>query len=278
MASPKSPESKKMSGFNSLPDKPRMGRRRSSLEEQLEEVMQTSRNLQVATAEHRRAQQQEIRKAEGIVQQCDAMVSIHQQATEVMTAMRFKRKVKALAEPSDEEKAAMAQRRKESKEEIMADLAKLQGMVDKAKQTTGMQTLAALWTEILKGKVARMVLHWNQNACGPKELDMPEQQQQQQHEEQVEEEDDYSCEMLVPAAPEADDYSCDVLAPAPDPAPQRIQMEPEPIEPPANPMQEYLKNQVADDVRAPAVRKPVAQPGAKAQGGERSRRLAVPRA
>jgi len=172
----------------------------------------------------------------------------------------------------------MAQRRKESKEEIMADLAKLQGMVDKAKQTTGMQTLAALWTEILKGKVARMVLHWNQNACGPKELDMPEQQQQQQHEEQVEEEDDYSCEMLVPAAPEADDYSCDVLAPAPDPAPQRIQMEPEPIEPPANPMQEYLKNQVADDVRAPAVRKPVAQPGAKAQGGERSRRLAVPRA
>ena len=48
----------------------------------------------------------------------------------------------------------MAQRRKESKEEIMRDLQKLQGMVNQAKQTSGMQMLASLWTEMAKGKIA----------------------------------------------------------------------------------------------------------------------------
>lgn len=229
------------------------------------EVMQTSRNLQVATAEHRKAQHEEIKKAEGIVQQCDAMVSVGQQATEVVMAMRFKRKVKAKMAPSDEEKAVMAQRRKESKEEIMADLAKLQGMVDKAKQTTGMQTLAALWTEMLKGKVAGMVLRWNQNACGPKDLDLP-----------VEEEDGYTCDVLAPplGSPEDDGYSCDVLAPAPAPMPPRILAEDS-----SNPMEEYVKTKEAGNtraVKAPAAKKPVAQVG-KAHGGERARRPAAPR-
>ena len=74
------------------------------------------------------------------------------------------------------------------------DLAKLQGMVNKAKQSTGMQTLAALWTDMLRGKIAGMVLRWNQQACGPRDLDMPE-------EESEEEEGGYTADVLVPAAP-----------------------------------------------------------------------------
>ena len=173
----------------------------------------------------------------------------------------------------------MALRRKESKEEIMADLAKLQGMVDRAKQTSGMQTLAALWTSMLKGKVAGMVLRWNQNACGPKDLDMPAEEEEEAAAESPASdagvETGYSCELGANAPPteteaveETEDYSCDVLAPAPEQAPQRMTPEDETAaSSPAsidgrNPMAEYVDDmQAAGEASkaAPAVKKSVPQ-------------------
>jgi len=88
------------------------------------------------------------------------------------------------------------QKRTLSRAQMVEDLAKLQGMVDKAKQTTGMQTLASLWTDMLRGKIAGMILRWNQEACGPRDLEMPA-----LPEEDEEVEDGYTADVLIAPPP-----------------------------------------------------------------------------
>merc|ERR1712139_342444 len=142
---------KDLVGFNALPQEVRQGRRKSSLEIMLSEVIEGTQALQMRTLEHRRNQQMEIQKAESIVSQCDEMASIHSQATEVLMAMKFKKKLTSKQSAMEQEEAA--RRRALSQAAMAEDLAKLQVMVNKAKQSTGMQTLAALWTDMLRGKI-----------------------------------------------------------------------------------------------------------------------------
>lgn len=200
------------SGFNALPKEVRQGRRRSSLEVTLQEIMDNTLDLKVRTIEFRKKQQDELLRADSIVKECDAMVTMHENATKVMAAVRWKRKINRVQSSSEsapespevdreEEVRVENLRRASARAEALKDLAKLQGMVTRAKQTNAMQTMLQVMKEMMRGHAAMLIDVWATNALGPRDL-LEEHLEPQAEEVEEEEDDGYTCDLLIPE-PEA---------------------------------------------------------------------------
>jgi len=160
---PPSPEKNKpqtVDGFNSLPEVLRMGRRKSALELQLNEILDGSNTLRCQSFDVRRRQQQELARAETIIKNC---ASMHKGALEVMHAVRFANKLKRLQTPAETRAARVLADKEAARARVRADLAKLQGMIDGAKITTGMTLIGDMWAGMLFGKVAGLLRRWNDN-------------------------------------------------------------------------------------------------------------------
>merc|ERR1711865_447628 len=160
---PPSPDKNKpqtVDGFNSLPEVLRMGRRKSALELQLNEILDGSNTLRCQSFDVRRRQQQELARAETIIKNC---ASMHAGALEVMHAVRFANKLKRLQTPAETRAARVLADKEAARARVRADLAKLQGMIDGAKITTGMTLIGDLWAGMLFGKVAALLRQWNDN-------------------------------------------------------------------------------------------------------------------
>jgi len=160
---PPSPEKNKpqtVDGFNSLPEVLRMGRRKSALELQLNEILDGSNTLRCQSFDVRRRQQQELARAETIIKNC---ASMHAGALEVMHAVRFANKLKRLQTPAETRAARVLADKEAARARVRADLAKLQGMIDGAKITTGMTLIGDMWAGMLFGKVAALLRRWNDN-------------------------------------------------------------------------------------------------------------------
>jgi len=156
---PPSPRTKPttVDGFNSLPAVLRQGRRKSSLELQLMQILDDSTKLRVSTFELRRKQQQELLRAETIVRNCSSM---HKGALQVMHAVRFANKLTKPETAAETKAARIAEQKLAAKARVRADLAKLQEMIDGAKMNAAMQMTRELWTKMLNGKIAQMLWHW----------------------------------------------------------------------------------------------------------------------
>ena len=160
---PPSPEKNKpqtVDGFNSLPEVLRMGRRKSALELQLNEILDGSNTLRCQSFDVRRRQQQELARAETIIKNC---ASMHKGALEVMHAVRFANKLKRLQTPAETRAARVLADKEAARARVREDLAKLQGMIDGAKITTGMKLIGDVWAGMLFGKVAALLCGWNDN-------------------------------------------------------------------------------------------------------------------
>lgn len=147
-----------------------MGRRRSSLEEQLHDILQDTDSLRERTDSLRQEQKLQLAKTEEIIERCNDMASMGEVGGVVVAALKWKRKLKPeeiqAQKAQEEEENVRKQEADRQRAEIMADLARLQGMVTHAKQSSAMQMLHQMWTRILRGKRAEFVLRWQQKVFG----------------------------------------------------------------------------------------------------------------
>jgi hypothetical protein len=127
---------------------------------------------------------------------------------------------------------------------------------------------------MLKGKIAGMVLRWNQNACGPRELGMPAKEEDEL------EEDGYTCGVLK-SAPEEDplaDFGAEILKKQPSRHRRSSMQQDEPLpksvfQPTTNPMQDYVTDSQKDEEEFQTL-----ELGGKTQSNNRSRREPAPMA
>lgn len=162
------PGKKTVEGFNSFPEGLREGRRRSSLERQLGDIMSDADHLHTRTMDYRRKRLEELERCEALVLKVDGIV--HEAALRVMDVVRFKHLCKTRAEEKAEAAAAEAEAeaevsererlRAEKKAKVQEDLDKLMGMVNMAKQNTATAMLRELWAGWLRGKTAAYIARW----------------------------------------------------------------------------------------------------------------------
>lgn len=182
----------KPQGFNALPGGARGHRRRSSVEEELLKIMSATAALGERNVDVRMKQREVLDTTDKIIKRCDAIVGAYSvtaamKAGKKWTGMTKLEEARAkvekeedstaivhdstaifhprVSQKEDAEKAALL-RREDERAAMMADLAKLQATVSKAKQSAAMEMFHQVATGIIYGKNAQLFLVWRQNVFG----------------------------------------------------------------------------------------------------------------